>query len=418
MVPRGESSALSRPSLIGAVGLARGEPSGSGLGVVAVRHLGDAGSGSARGVPAATGRPGPARPGVGRRRRPGRRLPPGLRPPGHPSAASRNTCASPATAPTAGPGPADPPGRGCAAASAARGAPSTRTSRSCRSHRHRSIWCSPPTCWSTSPTPTGPVWRVLRPGGHHVFTVPYEEGTLFDDVRATVAPGGTVRLLTEPLYHIDPVRIDEGRSFSPSSAWRCWPTWPGWAWTPPSTGTGIPIGASSGPAWSSTPCGGVAPAAQVPGQPAAGASPHWRPTTPTCHDSPVAAIPDRVLMGPGPCNPYPEVTAALVHPVLGHLDPAFLAILDETCDRLRTALRDGQPLDPAAQRHRLGRHGGVLRQLRPARRPGGDRGERPVRGADVRGGGPPAAPTSSGWTPRGARPLDPERCWPPTPHPP
>ena len=41
-------------------------------------------------------------------------------------------------------------------------------------------------------------------------------------------------------------------------------------------------------------------------------------------------------MGPGPSNPYPEVTAALVHPVLGHLDPAFLAILDETCDRLRT----------------------------------------------------------------------------------
>jgi alanine-glyoxylate transaminase/serine-glyoxylate transaminase/serine-pyruvate transaminase len=45
---------------------------------------------------------------------------------------------------------------------------------------------------------------------------------------------------------------------------------------------------------------------------------------------------DRVLMGPGPSNPYPEVTQALVRPVLGHLDPAFLAILDETCERLRT----------------------------------------------------------------------------------
>jgi alanine-glyoxylate transaminase/serine-glyoxylate transaminase/serine-pyruvate transaminase len=41
-------------------------------------------------------------------------------------------------------------------------------------------------------------------------------------------------------------------------------------------------------------------------------------------------------MGPGPSNPYPEVVAALVHPVLGHLDPAFLAVLDETCARLRT----------------------------------------------------------------------------------
>ncbi len=41
-------------------------------------------------------------------------------------------------------------------------------------------------------------------------------------------------------------------------------------------------------------------------------------------------------MGPGPSNPYPEVTAALTRPVLGHLDPEFLAVLDETCDRLRT----------------------------------------------------------------------------------
>lgn len=49
----------------------------------------------------------------------------------------------------------------------------------------------------------------------------------------------------------------------------------------------------------------------------------------------MTAIADRILMGPGPSNPYPEVTAALVHPVLGHLDPAFLEILDETGDRLR-----------------------------------------------------------------------------------
>jgi alanine-glyoxylate transaminase/serine-glyoxylate transaminase/serine-pyruvate transaminase len=47
-------------------------------------------------------------------------------------------------------------------------------------------------------------------------------------------------------------------------------------------------------------------------------------------------IPDRVLMGPGPCNPYPEATAGLGRPLLGHLDPDFIAILDETCDRLRT----------------------------------------------------------------------------------
>ncbi len=34
--------------------------------------------------------------------------------------------------------------------------------------------------------------------------------------------------------------------------------------------------------------------------------------------------------------PYPEATEALSRPLLGHLDPVFLAILDETCDRLRT----------------------------------------------------------------------------------
>ncbi len=40
-------------------------------------------------------------------------------------------------------------------------------------------------------------------------------------------------------------------------------------------------------------------------------------------------------MGPGPSNPYPEVTLALASPVLGHLDPEFLELLDETTDRLR-----------------------------------------------------------------------------------
>jgi alanine-glyoxylate transaminase/serine-glyoxylate transaminase/serine-pyruvate transaminase len=44
---------------------------------------------------------------------------------------------------------------------------------------------------------------------------------------------------------------------------------------------------------------------------------------------------DRLLMGPGPCNPYPEATAGLLRGVVGHLDPAFLSVLDETCERLR-----------------------------------------------------------------------------------
>jgi alanine-glyoxylate transaminase/serine-glyoxylate transaminase/serine-pyruvate transaminase len=53
---------------------------------------------------------------------------------------------------------------------------------------------------------------------------------------------------------------------------------------------------------------------------------------------------DRVLMGPGPCNPYPEATAGLARPMLGHLDPEFIAVLDETCDRLRTVWKTANPL--------------------------------------------------------------------------
>jgi alanine-glyoxylate transaminase/serine-glyoxylate transaminase/serine-pyruvate transaminase len=56
----------------------------------------------------------------------------------------------------------------------------------------------------------------------------------------------------------------------------------------------------------------------------------------------------RTLLGPGPSNPYPEATVALGEPLLGHLDPVFLGILDETSDRLRkvfgTANRRTLPL--------------------------------------------------------------------------
>ena len=49
-------------------------------------------------------------------------------------------------------------------------------------------------------------------------------------------------------------------------------------------------------------------------------------------------------MGPGPCNPYPEVTLALGRPMLGHLDPDFIAVLDETSDRLRQVFRTSNGL--------------------------------------------------------------------------
>jgi alanine-glyoxylate transaminase/serine-glyoxylate transaminase/serine-pyruvate transaminase len=56
----------------------------------------------------------------------------------------------------------------------------------------------------------------------------------------------------------------------------------------------------------------------------------------------------RTLLGPGPSNPYPEATVGLGQPLLGHLDPVFLDVLDETSERLRqvfgTANRRTLPL--------------------------------------------------------------------------
>jgi alanine-glyoxylate transaminase/serine-glyoxylate transaminase/serine-pyruvate transaminase len=48
---------------------------------------------------------------------------------------------------------------------------------------------------------------------------------------------------------------------------------------------------------------------------------------------------DRLLLGPGPSNPYPEAVAAFGRPLLGHMDPEFIGIMDETMDRLRTVFR-------------------------------------------------------------------------------
>jgi alanine-glyoxylate transaminase/serine-glyoxylate transaminase/serine-pyruvate transaminase len=53
---------------------------------------------------------------------------------------------------------------------------------------------------------------------------------------------------------------------------------------------------------------------------------------------------ERLLLGPGPSNPYPEVMEAFQRPVLGHLDPDFLVVLDEIADRLRAVFRTANEL--------------------------------------------------------------------------
>ena len=54
--------------------------------------------------------------------------------------------------------------------------------------------------------------------------------------------------------------------------------------------------------------------------------------------------PQRLLLGPGPSNPYPEVMEAFQRPVLGHLDPDFLSVLDEIAARLRAVFRTANAL--------------------------------------------------------------------------
>ena len=49
--------------------------------------------------------------------------------------------------------------------------------------------------------------------------------------------------------------------------------------------------------------------------------------------------PERLLMGPGPSNPDPRVLAAMGANPVGHLDPYFVDLMDETMGALRAVFR-------------------------------------------------------------------------------
>ncbi|MEM8678563.1 MAG: alanine--glyoxylate aminotransferase family protein [Planctomycetota bacterium] len=53
---------------------------------------------------------------------------------------------------------------------------------------------------------------------------------------------------------------------------------------------------------------------------------------------------ERLLMGPGPSTVSPRVLAALAAPTLGHLDPQFIEVMDETCQLLRDVFRTNNRL--------------------------------------------------------------------------
>ena len=52
----------------------------------------------------------------------------------------------------------------------------------------------------------------------------------------------------------------------------------------------------------------------------------------------------RVLLGPGPSDVPPRVLTAMAMPLLGHLDPEFLALMNETQELLRWVFRTGNAL--------------------------------------------------------------------------
>lgn len=54
-------------------------------------------------------------------------------------------------------------------------------------------------------------------------------------------------------------------------------------------------------------------------------------------------LPARLLCGPGPSNVAPRVLEALARPIAGHLDPAFLAVVDEVSAMLRIVFGTANP---------------------------------------------------------------------------
>ena len=50
------------------------------------------------------------------------------------------------------------------------------------------------------------VFRVLKPGGRHIFTVPFYQTEILDENRALIDKEGNTIHHKEPLFHIDPLR--------------------------------------------------------------------------------------------------------------------------------------------------------------------------------------------------------------------
>jgi len=54
--------------------------------------------------------------------------------------------------------------------------------------------------------------------------------------------------------------------------------------------------------------------------------------------------PQRILMGPGPSNVNPKVLEGMGKPVIGHLDPEFVRLMNEVQQLLRTVFQTSNQL--------------------------------------------------------------------------
>jgi alanine-glyoxylate transaminase/serine-glyoxylate transaminase/serine-pyruvate transaminase len=55
-------------------------------------------------------------------------------------------------------------------------------------------------------------------------------------------------------------------------------------------------------------------------------------------------ISPKLLLGAGPSNPNPEVLEAMTLPVVGHLDPTFLQVMDDVHEMLKIAFQTSNPM--------------------------------------------------------------------------
>lgn len=76
--------------------------------------------------------------------------------------------------------------------------------------------------------------------------------------------------------------------------------------------------------------------------------------------------PERTLMGPGPSNVHPRVLEAMARPTIGHLDPAFIGLMDEIKSLLRdTFLTKNEVTFPVSGPGSVGMETAVVNMVEP-----------------------------------------------------